>query len=121
MLVEHTLFGLAVAAAKPIPESCVLPIVVIERQMVDRVASSTVDNRVITHKLAVVDQDGPKIDENEQEDVGELLQGENEGKNVVGEGLGEAVDWVKGVGGEWGWHDPLMMRLVKALVDEREV
>lgn len=121
LLVEHGLVGLAVATAKSVPESGVLTIVVVEGQVVDRVASSAVDDRVVAHKLAIVNQNCPEVDEYEQADEGDLLQRENEDEDVVWHTLSEAVERVEGVGGEWGGHDPLVVRLVQTLVDERVV
>lgn len=40
---------------------------------------------------------------------------------MVGHGLGETVERVEGVGGEGGGHNPLVVRLVQTLVDERMV
>lgn len=80
-------------------------------------AGGAVDDGAVGHVLAVVDEDGPDVDEDEQGDVGELLEREEEGEDVVGERLGEAVDRVEGVGGEGAGHDPLVVWFVQALVD----
>lgn len=120
-LVEHALIRLAVAAAQAVPEGGVLAVVVVEGQVVDAVAGGAVDDGVVRHELAVVDQDGPEVDKDEQEDVAHLLQGEEQGEDVVGEGLGEAVERVEGVGGVRGGHDPLVVRLVQVSVDQRVV
>ena len=45
--------------------------------------------------FAVVDEDGPDVDEDEQGDVGEFLEGEEEWEEVVGDALGEAVEGVE--------------------------
>ena len=75
-------------------------------------ASGAVDDGRVGNVLAVVDHDSPDLDESEQRDVGELLQRENEGEEVVWEGLREAVKRVEGVRGERRGHDPLVVRLV---------
>ena len=75
-------------------------------------AGSAVDDGRVGDVLAVVDHDSPDLDESEQCDVGELLQREDEGEEVVWEGLGEAVERVEGVRGERRGHDPLVVRLV---------
>jgi len=85
------------------------------------VAGGAVDGGRLRDELAVVDQDGPDVDEDEQRDVGDLLQREEEGEHVVGDGLREAVERVEGVRGERRRHDPLVVRLVQGLVDGRVV
>ncbi len=72
----------------------------------------TVYDRGISDVLAVVDEDGPDLDEEEEGQVGEFLQGEDEGEDVVGNALGPAVDGVEGDGGVGRRHDPFMVRLV---------
>ena len=121
LLSEQLVVWLAVAAAKPIPQRSELAIIVVEIEMVHCVARSTIDNRRISDVLAVVDKDRPDIDEYEQEDVGEFLQGEEKREDVVGHALQVAVHWVEGVRGVRRRHDPLVVRLVEALVDERVV
>lgn len=86
--------------------------------MVHAVASGAVDDGVVGNVLAVVDHDGPEVDEDEQGDVGHLLQGKDEGEQVVGQALGVAVDRVESVAREGGGHDPLVVRLMQALVDQ---
>jgi len=81
------------------------------------VAGGTIDDGRVGNVLAVVDEDGPDVDEHEEQDVGDFVEGEEEGEEVVRGGLGEAVEWVEGVGGEGGRHDPLVVRLVERLVD----
>ena len=79
-------------------------------------ASSAVDNWTVGHILAVVDEDGPDIDEGEQGDVRQLLQREKEREDVVGQALAPAIDWVKGVTCVGCWHDPFVVWLVERLV-----
>ena len=67
--------------------------------------------------IARTDHDGPDVDEDEEADVGELLEGKEEWEDVVGDALREAVYWVESVAGEGGRHDPLMMWLVEGPVD----
>jgi len=50
-------------------------------------ARRTVDNRTISDVLAVVDKDGPDLDEEEECEVCEFLQREDEGENMVGDRL----------------------------------
>ena len=84
-------------------------------------AGGAVDDGRIGDVLAVVDQHGPDVDPDEQGDVGELLQREDEGEDVVGDALGVAVQRVEGVRGEGRRHDPAVVRLVQVLVDARVV
>ena len=80
-------------------------------------ASGAIDEGAVGHVLTVMDEDGPEVDEAEQEDVGQLLQWEDEGEDVIRHALGPAVQGVKGVRGEGTRHDPLVVRLVQSLVD----
>lgn len=80
-------------------------------------AGGTVDNGAVCDVLAVMNEDGPQVDETEEEDVGELLQREDEGEDVVGHALGPSVKRVEGVRGEGGGHNPLVVRLVESAVD----
>lgn len=51
------------------------------------VVGGAVDHRVGGEVLAVVDHDGPELDEDEEEEVVEFLEGEDEGEEVVWHGL----------------------------------
>ena len=68
---------------------------------------------------ALTNEDGPKIDEDEESDVREFLEGEDEWKDMVGYALGEAIHWMESVAGERCWHDPLVMWLVQRFVEFR--
>ena len=109
---EKLIIGFAVATAQSVPQSGELSIVVVEVKMMHSVASSTIDNGTIRDIFTVVDEDSPKVDEAEQEDVGEFLQRENEGKDVVWNTLGPAIQRVESMGRIRTWHDPLVVRLV---------
>lgn len=84
-------------------------------------ACGAVDNGRIRDVFAVVDQNRPDVDEDEKDHVGELLQREDEGKDVVWYGLREAIERMERMRRVWRGHDPFMVRLVEALVDERMV
>jgi hypothetical protein len=112
---------LAVGAAEAVPQRRELAVVVVEVQVVHGVAGGAVDDGRVGDVLAVVDHDGPDLDEGEEGDVRELLQREDEGEEVVGDRLREAIERVEGVGGEGCGHDPLVVRLVQALVEELAV
>lgn len=86
--------------------------------MVHGVAGGAVDDGAVGHVLPVVDHDGPDLDEGEEGDVGEFLQREDEGEEVVGHALGEAVERVEGVRGEWRRHDPFVVWFVESSVED---
>lgn len=121
LLAEQLIVGLAVAAAQTVPQGRELAVVEVEVEVVHGVAGGAVDDGVLGVVLAVVDHDGPDVDEHEEGDVGELLEREDEGEEVVGEALGVAVERVERVGCVGRGHDPLVVRLVQVLVDARVV
>jgi hypothetical protein len=121
LLPKQLLVRFPVAATQTIPQRGELAIVVVEVKMVHGVAGGAVDDGGVGDVLAVVDEDGPDVDEDEEGDVGEFLEREEEGEDVVGQRLGEAVDGVEGVRGEGGGHDPFVVRFVQAFVDCRVV
>lgn len=79
-------------------------------------AGGAVDDGTVGNVLTVVDHDGPDVDEGEEGHVGEFLQGEEEGEEVVGQRLREAVERVEGVRGVGCGNDPFVVRLVEGLV-----
>lgn len=121
ILLEHPGLGHAVSASHAVKGSEELAIVDLEARVVEGVASSTVDDGVVGEVFTIVDHDRPQVDENEKSDVGHLLQGEDEGEEVVGNRLSEAIERVESMAGKGSRHDPLVVRLVKTLVDERMV
>lgn len=46
-------------------------------------ARSAIDDRRLGDELAIVDEDGPHVDEDEEHDVGEFLEGKYEWKDVI--------------------------------------
>lgn len=84
-------------------------------------ARGTIDDRAVRDVLAIMNEDSPQVDETEEEDVGDLLQREDEGEDVVGHALGPAVERVEGVGSERRGHNPLVVRLVESTVNARVV
>lgn len=85
--------------------------------MVHGVAGRTVHDGAVGDVLAIMNEDGPQVDKSEQEDVGKLLQGEDEGEDVVRDTLRPAIERVEGVRGVRAGHDPFVVRLVQGLVD----
>lgn len=84
-------------------------------------AGCSVDHRAVGNVFAVVNQHGPEVDESEEEDVGQLLEREDEREHVVRDTLRPAVKWVKSVGGEGTRHNPFVVRLVQGLINKRVV
>lgn len=54
-------------------------------------ACRTIDDVGIRYVFAVMDEDGPDVDEDEEGNVGDFLEGEQEREEVVWNALGEAV------------------------------
>lgn len=114
---EQLLVGLAVAAAQSVPQGRELAVVEVEVEMVHRVAGGAVDDGAVVDVLAVVDDDGPDVDQHEEQDVRVLVQREDEREDVVWQTLGPAVERMEGVRGVGSRHDPLVVWLVQALVN----
>lgn len=85
--------------------------------MVHSVACRAIDDVGIRYIFAVMDEDGPNVDEDEEGDVGEFLEGEHEWEEVVWNALGEAVEGMKGVRGVGRGHDPFVVGLVEGFVE----
>lgn len=115
---EEFLIGLSVTASKTIPQSRELSIVVIEVKVVHRVARSAVDDWTVGDIFAIMDHDGPEVDESKEDHIGVLLKRKNEGENMVGDTLGPAIQRMESVGREGTRHDPLVVGLVQLLVDQ---
>ena len=61
---------------------------------------SAIDNVEWGLLNTVMDGNGPELHKHEEAKVGELLEGEDEDEDVVGEGLEPAIKRVEGEGGE---------------------
>lgn len=119
LLVKQLLLGLAVAATQAVPKGEVLAVVVVEGQVVNTVAGSTVDDRVVGDILTIMDHDGPEVDKDKKEQICPLLKWEKDWENMVGKALQPTVNGVEGVRGVGRRHNPLVMRLVQMFVDAR--
>jgi hypothetical protein len=86
--------------------------------MMHSVTSRAVDNGGIGYIFTVVDHDGPDIDEDEQEDVSEFLEGKDEREDVVRNRLSPAIKGMECVTGIGRRHDPFMMGLMQRLVNK---
>ena len=64
-----------------------------------------------------MDEDCPDIDENEQRNIGHLVEREDEGEDMVRYALGPTVDWMESMTGERCRHDPFVVWLVESLVN----
>ena len=96
---------MTVAPSHPVCPGEVLSIVADEVEMVEGVMCWTVDHilkRMISDHVRVVNEDGPKVDEDEEDEVKVSLEGEDEDKKVIWDGLGISVDWVEGMRCERG-------------------
>lgn len=110
--------GALVRTPNLVPEGEVLPVVVVEVQVVVGVVGRAVDDvpQQPRHAvIAVVDGDGPDVDEDVEAQVGDFVQGEQEGVDVVGQALHEAIHGVEGVAGEGRGDLPQVVGLVEAL------
>lgn len=68
--------------------------------------------------VAIVNGDGPDIDEDVEAQVGDFVQGKEEGVDVVGQALHEAVDGMEGMAGEGRRDLPEVVGLVESLRGE---
>lgn len=118
---EKFFVGLPVATPHAVPQGGELSIVVVEVEMVHGVTGGSVDHRAVGNVFTIVDQDGPEVDETEKENVGKLLERENEREQVVGHTLRPTVHRVESMRREGARHDPLVVRFVQGLVDQRVV
>lgn len=68
--------------------------------------------------MLLTNHDGPDIDKDKESQVGELLQREDEGEDVVWDALRVAVQGVESVRRERRRHNPLVVRLVEPAVKD---
>src|SRR4051812_1794238 len=87
--------------------------------MVHSVARCTIYERGVGVIFTVVDEDGPDVDENEQSDVGKLLQREQEWEDMVWNRLSESVDWMKSMRRKGRRHNPFVVGFMQVFVDRR--
>lgn len=118
---EKLFVRLPVATTQAVPKGSELSVVIVEVKMVHGVAGGSVDHRAVGNVFTVVDQNGPEVDETEEENICELLERENEREQVVGHTLRPTVHRVESMRREGARHDPLVVRLVQGLVNRRVV
>lgn len=109
---------MSVGAPQAVPQRKVLAVVVVEEKVVVGVMRRAIDETrhgTGDAVVAVVDGDGPDVDEDVEDQVQHLVEREEERVDVVGEPLHEAVHRVEGVAGEWRGDLPHVVWLVKEL------
>ena len=89
--------------------------------MVHCVTRSTIQHRPMRDILAIMYENRPKLHEEEKTQVRELLQREDERKQMIRQTLQEAINRMEGHRCIRGRHDPFMMRLVQVFVNGRMV
>lgn len=89
----------------------------LEVQVVSCVARRAVDDRVVGHVLAVVDQDRPQVDKQEGAHEDELVHREENRIDVIRHRLSETIKRMERIRSIRARHDPLVVRLVQTLVD----
>lgn len=121
--VPHESWGVPVGASQTVPQCEILPVVVVEEEVVVSVVSRAIDDSRQTAGnavVAVVDRDGPDVDENIQHQIEYLVEREKEGVDVVRESLQEAIYWMKGMTGKGCGDLPYVVWFVKRLLGTRE-
>lgn len=67
----------------------------------------------------LTDKNGPAVDKDEESDVCEFMKREDEGEDMVRQTLRITIERVERVAGVGCGHNPLVVRLVETLVDQR--
>lgn len=89
-----------VRASEPIASSKVLSVVDVEVQVVECVVRRAIDDLLewrVDNDVAVVDQDAPAVDKDEEPHVHESVQWEQEDEDVVWQRLRVAVERMESV------------------------
>lgn len=110
--------GESVRASDAVPQSEVLPVVVVEEEVVVGVVGRAVDGGLQEAGdavVSIVDGHGPDVDEDVQPQVGHLVQGEEERVDVVGQALQEAIHRMEGMTGKGAGDLPGVVGLVEIL------
>ena len=116
--------GMLIRSSNPIRPGEVLSVINGEIQMMQGVMRGPVDHvlqPVSGNHIRIVNEHRPNVHPDEQREVQVFLYREEVGEDVVGEGLDVSVDRVESICGERGGDDPLVVRFVDVLVDERVV
>jgi len=104
-------------AEEAVPEGEVLAVVAREVEVVVGVVGRAVDKALEGEEEAVVDADGPHVDQHEHSHVHDLVHGEDEDKNMVWYTLQESIDGMEGMARPGCTYLPQVMSLVKCGID----
>lgn len=115
---EKLLVWFAITTSQTIPEGSELSVVIVEVEVMHRVASGAIDDGAVGDVLAIVNHDRPEIDECEEKNVREFLERKHEREDVVRNALRPAVDRMEGMRGIGSGHDPFVVWFVESLVDK---
>lgn len=121
VILNHPSFGHAIGAAETIESGEKLAVVEFESGMMQRMAGCAVHNGIAGEIFAVMYEDRPEVDENEESNVGHFLKRKNEREKMVWKWLQKSVYWMKGMAGKRSGHNPLVMRFMQMLINERMV
>lgn len=66
--------------------------------------------------MTLTDEDGPDVDERKQGNISNLVEGKDEGENMIRYALSETVKGVKGMARVRSGHDPFVMGFVEGPV-----
>lgn len=116
-LVEQLLVRFSVRIADSVPQRGELTIVVVEVQVMHSVTCGTVNHWVSGQVLTVMDHHGPEVHKREQDQITELVKWEKEWVDVIWQGLTVTINWVEGMRCKWSCNQPLVMWLMKHLVN----
>lgn len=108
-----------VRASEAIPQREILTVVIIEEQMVISVVCSSVDEflqQPWDPVVTVMNGDGPYVNKHIEAQVENLVQGEEERIDVVGQSLEKAIYGVECVAGERGRDLPDVVRFMELLI-----
>ena len=110
--------GVLVGAEDAVAPGEVLSVVVLEVSVVHVVVSRAVDDLPVGEGDAIVDGGGPDGDCDEENQVRELVHGDDEGAEPVGPRLRPRVERVERKGGEGTGEDEGVVQLVNGLVQQ---
>ena len=85
------------------------------------VPSKRSEDQARRKELRLTDKHSPEINEYKQGHIGKLLQRKQEWIQMIRHALRETIHWMEGMTREWRWHNPLMVRLMQCLVNQRMV
>lgn len=116
-----SLDGVLIGTEEAVAPGEVLAVVVLKVAVMDVVVASAVDELPIGEGDAVVDGGGPDGDGNEEDEMGELVHGHDEGHDPVGPRLRPGIQGVESEGSEGAGEDEGVVQLVDGAVQELRV